>query len=599
MAEEPRTTRKLYPHPEFLHQLPRLGFLRASFEGGQSYLDSQDEHGQPVLVRLDRESEHNFKARKAIATVRNVCRPVVERTNAYIFGRSAAAQIKRSEDAELQRWQKDVDREGHSLQEFVSDCFRAAQVRGWSWAQFDAPPEDEETQEVEEGAAPPAPAAFGGLYLCHIDPERVVDWGYGADGRLQRFAVLEFSLEKASPWAEPKLRRFVRLWELRFSLTGDPEVSVGLVELDGESGYDVKAQARPPEGWPADRPAEEGILFLEFVLTSFEELPFVRCGYPGGCSQIEEVSHSQRRITNLKSWGDNELAKTFSTVVITGASDESVKQVTASATNLVCVGSPEAKVTVIGADAAQADSIRQEREFEEKEVARGTNLEASYRTTDTKAPESGEKKRRDLEALHQQLAAMAGAAEGFERELMRVLSRLAGREGTALADAVSYPADFDVKTVEELLLEIVELQGLPFVPDAFLRRRMREFITKSAGREKGLAELLLQVDAALPPTDQPRADLRTFMATEGIAGAVDLYMLVWPVPKELAAKAEKDADGRPMWNREDAAHRKWVVEFLTKAREESAAISPQPGFDESGAPLPPEALPPEGGPPGA
>lgn len=613
------TTRRFYPHPEFLENAPRLAFYRASYEGGDEYLDAEDPHGHAILAKLDRESQRNYEVRREIATVRNVCRPVVDRCNAYVFGRSAAGRVTRPEAPDFVKWSKDVDRSGTPIGVFVAERVRWAQIEGTSWVVVDAPPDDEVQEgqeEAEEGKPQPGDGEsepddsgpLGGIYLVPVDAENVVDWEYD-EGTLVRFCVLEVHVVKESPFEEASEHRWIRAWTLVKDLaTGEELAEVGLVELSQvpSEGWEVKMQTTPPPNWPTDRTQEQGRLYKEWVRTSFEEIPAVECEYPGRKSQIAEIAFQQRRLVNLTSWTDNELGKTFSTVIITGASDESLKQVTGSQMSIVTIESPESKVVVVGANPDQADSLRLERELVEKEIAKGANLEASSRSIDTAAPESGEKRKRDLESLYQQLGSIATAAESFERAVVAMAGRMGGVETFAkLAEKISYPQEFDVKSVEELLVEIREAQALPFVPDQFLRKRMKEFLRKLHGHEEDLDALLDSIDSAMPPSDQERSDRRTFLSSQGVNSPVDFYMEFYPVPEELQGAAEKDASGRPVWTPTDEKERKWVAEFLAKVQEEKNALAPilpglEGGFGDNAPPAgggPPKPGDPPGGPP--
>lgn len=604
MAERDKERRDVYFHPDFAKTAGEIGFYEASYRGGNDYLTAEDPDGDPVLVKLDRESADHFKARKALATVRNVCRPLVDRTSNYIFGEARADQIQRSEAEELSKWSEDVDLEGTTLHDFMRERYRAAQIGGWSWILVDAPetetqepPEGSEEEELEEGGAAADDSdddteRVWPYYLVGVDANAVVDWEY-QDGELVRLVILDAFTVKTGLAAAAEKVAYLYEW-IRI---GDV-VKVRTIELDTESeiGPDkahAKAQGTPPEGWTdEDGDQATGALYLRVVPTSFDRLPFVRVEFPGSISQIAEVAHSQRRIVNLKSWEDAELSKTFSTVVISGASDEDVSEVARSAMNVICVENENAKIEVLGADAEQAKSLRESREAEEKDVARGSNLEASHRSIETKAAESGEKRKRDLESLYQVLAAMAGKAQEAEREVLRLIESLTGTK--KLAEEVSYPTSFDVQSVEELILEILELQKIPYVPDAFLRAAVRAFIQKRASREpaKVLQGLVDAVDEALPPFDDERSSRAFFLKDAGLASRVDLFMGIFAVPEEL--DAEKDPEGRKVWDRTSDKHRAWVLDFLKKVREEDEAIAPPPMVDEEGNPLPPGTVPPEG-----
>lgn len=574
MPDKVPETREIYYHPDYEHIRATAAFLHASYRGDREYLDATDQAGEKVLIKLDRESETFFKKRKAMATVRNVCKPYVNRTNAYIFGRSRSSEIKRPDDEIFVEWADDVTGDGTTLHEFMADAMRQAQITGLEWIGLDMPPDDPEEAPEAGTANPDRP--YDGAYAILHDAQNVVDW-QEIDGELVRLVILEERVVKDSLWEKERVEKTLREW------TPD---EARIIELD-ENGQAV-LQAQAPEGWEGD--PEEGRLYVEVLPHDFGVVPFLRLRFPGRASQIAEVAHSQRRITNLKSWGDNELSKTFSTIFITGAGDQDVKQVTASNTNLLSVGSPDAKVERFGADPQQAQSIRDEREMEEKEVARGANLEASYRSIESKAPESGEKRRRDLEALHQQLGAMATAAEDAERSLVQLLGTITGSETDGLAEQISYPKDFNTKESEDLLIEIRELQGLPYVPDAYLREATKAFIAKRSARDENLRELLASVDRSLPPNTPERENQRFFLADKKLVSPVDLYMEHFPPPASL--KTKNDALGRPLWDPEDDTHRKAVMEILERNLEENDQLGlgmpPALELDEDGKPVVPE-----------
>jgi hypothetical protein len=83
-------------------------------------------------------------------------------------------------------------------------------------------------------------------------------------------------------------------------------------------------------------------------------------GSTGGDSQAGPIAESQQAITNLLSLLNEEISNvTFSQMIASGVSDSQVKDVMVGNTRVLCLPNPASSVQMIGADPAQATSIRE------------------------------------------------------------------------------------------------------------------------------------------------------------------------------------------------------------------------------------------------
>lgn len=155
-----------YRHPEFTDRLLHWEFLKNSYEGGIAYKKEN------YLTRYVIEEDKEYRKRVEQTPFDNHCKSIVSIYNSFLFRKPPHREFGTyTNDPTLQSFLKDADREGRSLDEFMSQVNIISSVYGHAWVIVDKPDVslDTRAQEIENDVRP---------YVTLFSPLQVLDWDY-------------------------------------------------------------------------------------------------------------------------------------------------------------------------------------------------------------------------------------------------------------------------------------------------------------------------------------------------------------------------------------------------------------------------------------
>lgn len=419
------------------------------------YLDAYQGTGPfqdgSALVQFPRESVANYADRQALAYYPNFCAPVVDIFTSTILKRGVHRDLQ-SEPALTFTDQdvrgneapfiENVNRSGDHIDTFMAEVSTLTQVFGWLPVLIDAPPLPEDLtvmsrqDQIDAGLLP---------YFQIIYPTNVVTWDTDHFGDL-RYLVWHESEDKD-----------------RFS---------------GQLTQHYRYVDR--ESWAVIRSVDNDLANAEVVEQGehpLDEVPIQVFKYQPyrqdaliGLSHIRDIAKVNKRLMNLYSELDQILRnQTFSVLTIPKNADEPPPEV---GTRNALTYDPESKnkPEFIAPDSAQAERYMDVIEMHTKEIfrlarlepfAQGTNLDLSgaalsYRFRNTNSALSG----------------FADKLEDGENELWRKWSAW---QGATFSGSVTYPDEFDIADVNQMLDQALTLQTLN-MPTSFDRRFKRQLV---------------------------------------------------------------------------------------------------------------------------
>lgn len=392
-------------HDSYTARKVARNFWRRSYWSGPKFAEGLDANGNPILQKHERETPERYARRLAQADPRDYPRYIVDRYNDH--ANRMGAKRKETEAGAYSTLLKDATGSGISLPRLMRKAMRMAQIQkeAYLFADFNI-------AGVYLSAGAEAAAGKRGIIRL-VKPDQVLwwsDWQGQVDSALITFCDRDgqdfawyvtaetqqrITLERkekellVASWDEPQKHNF----------KGCP-----LVRLDPE--------------W--DDQDEEN----DDALDSYS-------------SQIAPLSQSQKRILSIDSWLYEELqGNTFTTPVFLGVDPAQMKDATVGVGLGLAIpggtGSPPS-IDHLGADPAQADSLRVSLDRETKELYRAAGLSPGN-PTEAAQPESGVAKAFAFNEVEARLSALANAAESAENTVVMRLSSGAG---------FSYPGDAD------------------------------------------------------------------------------------------------------------------------------------------------------------
>lgn len=445
---------KLYPYGRFWSNASDWGFMQLSVEGGAAYKNGKDSEGALIFQKHRKESKTDGNVRRSRSSVFNYCDFFATRFHAYATSKSVARSS--SSDQDWKTFSEDADGAGQSFDEFMLEVRRAALEVSPIWMGIDTPmfegnPDGSELTLQQQRDLDLRPNVFW------VDPRNVVDYD-AVRGKITRVVVRESYRMKFDAllreseqiqfveWTPSYWRRF-----LQVEAEGDHfkvlQIAAGVNPV-GEVPYRPLHFSKPRRGNP---------LFSS--------------------SMIHDCATIQRDIYRILSLYFEELFnRTFSTQVIAGAtSDEIGSQLSQT---LIVLEDPEARVAAAGADTKQAMSLLDALKWLIRNLFRVAQFESSGDPMEvaTRSAESGKKKARDLEGLYQTLTRYSIACQRAENDLIRLWEKVMDKEPNSFATS-SYPTDFNIQSVREMIEEVMLLQEAEF-PTTFVLEQMRAAMKK-------------------------------------------------------------------------------------------------------------------------
>lgn len=461
------------PHdPTFDNDHKARAFWRASYKTGRDYARAHDANGGEMLWRHEREQAESYLRRQRTTKPRNHAGPIIRRYNDFVFRTPATRPTDEAGGELYQQLIDDVDGKGTPVDRFMRLALGVAQVDRETYILADS------TKASDAGQMTVAQAQAMGVrpILRRMNADAVV-WSCIRDG-----VVLEALLLLVRDDGTEYARWYGETTTLDVELKPDPLVGimatkkwprVAGVGTEVQHGYD---------GCP--------LVLLRPLLDQLGDDP--------GEAQIHPMAEAQQAIFNLLSLLNEETYNVcFSQIIATGVSADQVKDVTFGSQRLLCLPAPNADFKVIGADPAQAESIRTYIADEERELYRIAGVQTGDPTSAPGDAESGVAKAFRFNDLAANLSALASACEDAEN---CVFDRLFSAQGAEKPGPVKYPQEFDLPIMADELSDVIRVVSVQQIPDSIKRHMLRRFADRSlALSDEENDELAKELDAFTTP----------------------------------------------------------------------------------------------------
>jgi hypothetical protein len=326
---KPTSTGPVAVHPTYTADNQARAFWRLSFRTGRDYIRGRDSLGMPVLIEHEREEAVSYARRLRTTKPRNYTGPIIRKYNDMVF-RKPPTRDADADEFWSEFWE-DCDGRGTSMDTFMSNALVVAQVERETYIVPDV------MNPVASDLATVAAITEAGTrpIVVRVDAGAVVNWT--DDGGVLAEVVMLWVVADGTTvlrWWGKETRQDAIINQQSFT-TG--QIVITGFEPEIPHGYDRMPVVRL-------RPNLD---------------PLGAFGTTCGDSQAGPLAESQQAITNLLSLLNEEISNvTFSQMIASGVSEDQVKDVQVGNSRILCLPNPAAKVDMIGADPAQATSIR-------------------------------------------------------------------------------------------------------------------------------------------------------------------------------------------------------------------------------------------------
>jgi len=152
-------------HPDAAGKVERWEFLERSYAGGAEYKEGA------YLVQHERESNAGFKRRVEQAMFVNLCAPVVDLYNGYLYQPEHKRSFnKLGKNKLFMNFLENVDFDNHDYDSYIEQLSLRASVFGFVGVVIDKPSEATAAtlqQQIDQDLRP---------YLIYYEPEAIFDW---------------------------------------------------------------------------------------------------------------------------------------------------------------------------------------------------------------------------------------------------------------------------------------------------------------------------------------------------------------------------------------------------------------------------------------
>lgn len=438
------------------------GFWRRAFWSGDDFKRGQDSTGVvKALPAHERETDEKYKRRLSQAKPGRYTRSIIKRYNDHA-NRGFVKRPEAPDGGPYGQFLKDATGSGTSFARLIRRAMLWAQVEQSCYLLADSNIEGVFMSAAQEAAA-------GKRSIVRLVRADQVTWWKDWDGQVDSALIL-FVDRMGNSFAWYVTPEFTQRIDYESLQTGDTKVMA--IGPQTAHGY---------QGCPLVRLAPE----------------WDDCDFNPSESQAAPIAESQARIMNEDSWLMEEIQNaTFTTPVFLGTTKEQVSEVIVGPGKGLAVPGAEGKtpsIAKLGADPAQADSIRKTIELEIVEMYRCAGLSPGN-PTEAGQPVSGVAQAFKFNEVEATLAALADAAEQCENLTVR---RAAAGGGYAYPGDCDWPDTFaapDLAAELEYTIRIVTAT----LPGVLKSAAISDFAGKgfknlSPDQKKQLAEELEQM----------------------------------------------------------------------------------------------------------
>jgi hypothetical protein len=419
-------------------------FWRLSFRTGRDYIRGRDASGLPVMIQHEREEAVSYQRRLRTTKPRNFVGTILRRYNDLVFRKTP--QRDEQADELFLELVADADGKGTSLDQFMKDALLLAQIERETYIVPDV------LRAVSDSGRSTAAAikeAGTRPILVRIGASSVVNWTTCGQSLSEILTLWDGEGGKVLRWwGETERQDFA---------IDQGSIETGVIKITG-----------------IEAPVKHGYERMPVVRLKPNFDPMGQINASDGDSQAGPLAESQQAIVNLLSLLNEEITNvTFSQMIAMGVSEEQVSDVQVGNTRVLCLPNPAAKMEMIGADPAQADSIRASVTDEKDNLL----AQAGIVNNGAQAAESGLAlafRHNDLVTI---VSALAISCEQAENQLAVELAEAWGVDDPGKAVYSGKDADLpDFAAEAKSMIDFVSNAALPPV----LRRKVAErFATRN------------------------------------------------------------------------------------------------------------------------
>ncbi len=401
------------------------------------------------LRRFQRETAESFAERQRVSFYRNHTRTIVAQYQGHLWRRPPE---RATSIATVAAWWADVDGEGTPVARWLAQGSRRAQMFGWAAALFDRP-------------ADPQSVASARTSARWLQPEELVDWGFGEDGALE-WARLCTEVASRGPY-------------------DDSATAVRIYTTWTRYGWERHRVIGDAVEQVAEAPHALGAVPLAFLYWQPPEEP----GALYGTSHLDSAVAASLELFNVSSEARHVERGTAFPVLYIQSRDERALQGLALGTHAGLVVEPDVSMVpgflTVPADlnthfAARRAELRDE-------IYRAANIDPPQ--ADGTTPESGIARAYKFLPRRSVLVDACEQLAAFERDAVSLLARWDGADPAAhmAATRIAYPSDFDVQDSDGVIERSAVVLQASDVP-----------VTKRAAR--------VQMGRAVSPHASPEED---------------------------------------------------------------------------------------------
>ena len=410
-------------HPEYQKRKDDWDFFLQSYEGGSNYFTKEN------IFTHGRENASDYEWRLKRATYQNCCEGIIGIYTGHLFKKPIIRNPEGDEEFEI--FFNDVDRRGHSINDFFKNIADLMQILGHVYILVDQPRTNGETRTAADRQANGVTPYYSVIY-----PQNCVNWELDADGNFEWVRLMEVLDVQPSPFEkrETQIRYRTFSKEAWWLHDGDGQmIDAGVHEL-GEVPlipvWNGQLKRYPLFGWSA----------------------------------IEDIAFINRKLANLSSLLDEFMYRQCFSILIwpdTGATDDETSEgeINLSTQNMVLL----------------PDDVGFTPQFIEPSTAPAEFLmnymnelrSAIYQLARLEAPDmrpevaSGTSKRWGFHETNQSLADKADNLEEAEINCHRLRALWMDKEWKGVVD---YPEEFDIRAVNQELEDALRVKMYGFPP---------------------------------------------------------------------------------------------------------------------------------------
>lgn len=502
-------------HPLYEAMKPHWDFMELCYEGGRAWFKDN-------IFQYHKEGEGEFKNRQKRAYRFNHTREIVDLVTKYLFRAEIARRKDDTDERITQFWQR-ATRDGLSIDEFMRVAATRSSIFGKPWIVVDRSSVGEPAAGSAAGKRSKRDDQRSETYAYLVDPQDVLDYSMGDDGRLSWVLIREWVRDDNDPLnstgnVEPRYRLWTSEgWLLVQHKRGKDGKPLQTIEYVDSGDYDL--------GEPPVIPANNMISNDPWTTPAL----------------IADIAYLDRAVTNYLSNLDAIIQdQTFSQLAMPAQGllpgDDEYKKLLEMGTKRVFLydGEGGGAPSYLSPDPRQAHLVLEVVKQIISEIYHSVGL-AGERTKQDNSKgidnSSGVAKQNDFERVNSLLISKGDAMELVENQIVRLVCLWNGVT-TPETDLVSYADDFDARGLFDefdISSKLSLIQAPPQLRGVQMKRIVEKLFPNLS--EKLIEELKGSVDEWVKAEEQ---------AQEALPGTSDVASAE---RARLAEEARRDRQG--------------------------------------------------------